>query len=66
MPDNMSQDFVIPNKSKFKSPEHEIYVMKVSVNLWKQMREKDLYGNGGDHPLFDQKLQELGLKKPRK
>lgn len=55
----------IPNNSKFKSAEHEVYVMCSSVALWKAMRKKDGYGYGGDHPLFDSKVAEMRLKKPK-
>lgn len=53
------------NRSKFKSAEHEIYLMCVSKEQWKSMRKVDWYGNGGDHPMFDSRVAELRLKKPR-
>lgn len=62
----MADDFQpVPNKSRFRSAEHEIYVMCSSRNLWKHMRRVDGYGNGGDHPMFDSRIRELRLKKPR-
>ncbi len=48
------------NKSKFKSAEHEIYLMRVDTDNWKKMRAVDGYGNGGDHPEFRDRCLELG------